>query len=139
MENNIIDGMILKMQKEDIDVGKFISECRQVRDGAQVVFVGCVRDDGMDALEIEAFVPAAEKDLKDIAAKTIEIYHVNSVNIIHRYGHLALGDTILVTIVGASHRGEGYDASRYIIERIKEQVPIWKQEFVNGKKGKWVH
>ena len=139
MDDNITDGMILRMQKEDIDVGKFISECRDIRDGAQVVFVGCVRDDGMEALEIEAFVPVAEKDLKDIAEKAIETYHVNSVNIIHRYGHLALGETILVTIVGASHRGEGYDASRYIIERIKEQVPIWKQEVVNGKRGEWVH
>ena len=129
---------ILRIQKEDIDIGKMIAETRSLADGAQLVFVGCVRDDGMEALEIEAFVPVAENDLQRISDECREKFGVNAVHIIHRYGHLALGETIVVIIICSAHRGEGYDASRYAIERLKELVPIWKQEIVNGEKGKWV-
>ena len=129
---------ILRIQKEDIDIGKLIAETRSPADGAQLVFVGCVRDDGIEALEIEAFVPVAEMDLQRISAECRERFGVNAVHIIHRYGHLALGETIVVIIVCSAHRGEGYDASRYAIERLKELVPIWKQEIVNGEKGNWV-
>ena len=131
--------MVLAVQKEDIDIGALISASRTHADGAQIVFIGCVRDDGMDALEIEAFVPVAEKDLAEIAADAKEKFHLNSVNIVHRYGRLALGETIVVIIVGAGHRPEAYEGSRYIIERLKERVPIWKQEITGDQKGAWVH
>ena len=129
---------ILRMQEEDIDIGMLIADTRSPKDGAQLVFLGCVRDDGMEALEIEAFVPAAEVDLKRIADECREKFGVRAVNIIHRYGHLAVGENIVVIIISAGHRKEAYDASRYAIERLKEVVPIWKQEIVNGEKGNWV-
>ncbi|HJJ73540.1 MAG TPA: molybdenum cofactor biosynthesis protein MoaE [Methanocorpusculum sp.] len=129
---------ILRMQTEDIDIGKLIADTRTPDDGAQLVLVGCVRDDGMEALEIEAFVPVAEEDLMRIANECRSNYSVNAVHIIHRYGHLKLGETIVVIIICSAHRQEGYEASRYAIERLKELVPIWKQEIVNGEKGKWV-
>ncbi|MBE6506630.1 MAG: molybdenum cofactor biosynthesis protein MoaE [Methanocorpusculum parvum] len=129
---------ILRMQTEDIDIGKLIEVTRSPVDGAQLVFVGCVRDDGMEALEIETFVPVAESDLKKISQECRENFGVNAVHIIHRFGHLKLGETIVVIIICSAHRQEGYEASRYAIERLKELVPIWKQEIVNGEKGKWV-
>lgn len=131
--------MVLSVQHEDIDVGALITASRTDADGAQLVFIGCVRDDGMDALEIEAFVPVAEKDLAEIAAEAKEQFHLNAVDIVHRYGRLSLGDTIVVIIVGAGHRPEAYEGSRYIIERLKEKVPIWKQEITGEQKGAWVH
>ncbi len=132
--------MVLALQKEDIDIGALISSSRTNNDGAQVVFVGSVRDDGnMDALEIEAFVPVAEKDLADIAEEAMNTFGLNSVDIIHRYGHLALGETIVVILVGAGHRSEAYEGSRFIIERLKEKVPIWKQELSGNAPGEWVH
>lgn len=129
---------ILRMQTGDFDIGALISETRSPEDGAQMVFVGCVRDDGLDALEIEAFVPVAERDLQMIADECREKFGVRAVHIIHRYGHLAVGENIVVIIVCSAHRGEGYEASRYAIERLKELVPVWKQEIVDGKKGNWV-
>lgn len=131
--------MVLCLQKEDIDIGALITASRTHADGAQLVFIGCVRDDGMDALEIEAFVPVAEKDLAEIAEDAKTQFHLNSVDIIHRYGRLALGETIVVILVGAGHRPEAYEGSRYIIERLKERVPIWKQEISGDLKGEWVH
>ncbi|MDO5845611.1 MAG: molybdenum cofactor biosynthesis protein MoaE [Methanocorpusculum sp.] len=132
------DAMILRMQTEDIDVGKLIADTRSHADGAQLVFIGTVRDDGMEALEVEAFVPVAEADLQMIAKEAVEKFGVRAVHIIHRFGRLSLGETIVVIVVCAGHRPEAYEASRYAIERLKERVPIWKQEIVNGEKGNWV-
>ena len=132
--------MVLALQKEDIDICAMITNSRTTNDGSQIVFIGCVRDDGeMDALEIEAFVPVAEKDLADIAEEAIKRFGLNSVDIIHRYGRLALGETILVILVGSAHRQEGYEGSRFIIEQLKEKVPIWKQELSGNAPGEWVH
>ena len=129
---------ILRLQTEDFDAGELIRETRDKADGAQLVFVGCVRDDGLEALEIEAFVPVAETDLRRIADECREKFGVRAVHIIHRYGHLAVGENIVIIIVCSVHREEGYAASRYAIERLKELVPVWKQEIVNGEKGNWV-
>jgi molybdopterin synthase catalytic subunit len=93
----------------------------------------------MDALKIESFVPIAEKDCAEIAAEAKEKFHLNSVDIVHRYGRLVLGETIVVIIVGAGHRSEAYAGSRHIIERLKKQVLIWKQEITSDKNGAWVH
>ena len=133
---------ILRLQKEDIDIARLLLESRDDADGAQLVFVGTVRNDAdsLSGLEIEAFVPAAEKDLADIAHEAEEKFGVRSVHIVHRYGYLSVGDVIVVTIICAAHRGEAYDASRFVIEKIKEKVPIWKKEVLsNGKQGEWVH
>ncbi|MBQ3569061.1 MAG: molybdenum cofactor biosynthesis protein MoaE [Methanocorpusculum sp.] len=129
---------ILRLQEEDFDIGALLSKTRDKADGAQLVFVGCVRDDGLEALEIEAFVPVAETDLQRIADECREKFGVRAVHIIHRYGHLKVGENIVIIIVCSAHRGEGYEASRYAIERLKELVPVWKQEIVNGEKGNWV-
>jgi molybdopterin synthase subunit MoaE len=59
------------------------------------------------------------------------------VDIIHRIGRLRVGENILVTVVSAGHRQEAYEGSRYIIEAIKEKVPIWKKEFRTGG-DRWV-
>ena len=129
---------ILRLQTEDFDAGALIRETRDKADGAQLVFVGCVRDDGLEALESEAFVPVAETDLQRIADECREKFGVRAVHIIHRYGHLKVGENIVIIIVCSGHREEGYAASRYAIERLKELVPVWKQEIVNGEKGNWV-
>lgn len=129
---------ILRVQKEDVDVNALITATRDAKDGAQLVFVGCVRDDGLEGLEIEAFVPAAEADLRKIADEAETIPGVRAVHIVHRYGKLAVGETIVVTIVCAAHRGEAYEASRLIIERIKEYVPIWKQELRKDGTKQWI-
>lgn len=131
--------MVTAMQKEDIDITALIKNSRRNDDGAQIVFIGTVRDDGnMDSLEIEAFTPVAEKDLAEISAEAVSKYNLNYADIIHRYGRLALGEVIVVILVGAGHRQEAYEGSRFIIEKIKEKVPIWKQEVSGEVKGKWV-
>lgn len=128
---------MISIQKEDIDIGALIQQSRDSRMGAQVVFVGTVRDDGIEAIEFEADRTTALADLTAIAAEATEKYGLFSVDIIHRDGTLPTGETILVIIAGAGHREEGFAGCRYIIEEIKRYVPIWKKDITAAGDSRW--
>jgi molybdopterin synthase catalytic subunit len=119
---------MISIQTEDVDIGALIAGAKQPGMGAIVVFDGIVRDDDIREMELEAYRDVAEKELAEIAAEATEKFHLLGVDIVHRVGRLRVGENILVIIVGAGHRGEAYEGSRFIIERIKAGVPIWKKE-----------
>jgi molybdopterin synthase catalytic subunit len=119
---------MISIQAEDVDIGALIAAAKQPGMGAIVVFDGIVRDDDIREMELEAYRDVAERELAEIAGEATEKFGLLGVDIIHRVGKLRVGENILVIIVGAGHRQEAYDGSRYIIERIKAGVPIWKKE-----------
>lgn len=128
---------MIAIQKEDVDVGKLIDAAKQLGTGAFVIFDGIVRDDDIVEMELEAYHDVALKELKRIAEEAKKIHNLLSVDIIHRIGRLAVGENILIIVVGAGHRAEAFDGCRFIIEAIKAGVPIWKKELrKNG--GRWV-
>ena len=102
--------------------------------GAIITFTGTVRDnargEGVSVLVYEAYEPAAEKQLAVIAGEIAARWPiaVEQVAIHHRIGRLEPGVASVVIAVAAAHRDEAYEASRHAIERIKEIVPIWKEE-----------
>ena len=128
---------MIAIQTDDIDIGKLVDGAKQRGTGAIVVFDGIVRDDDIREMELEAYRDVAEKELEGIAADAREKFGLLSVDIVHRVGRLKVGDNILVIVVGAGHRREAYEGSRFIIERIKAGVPIWKKEIRRGG-GSWV-
>jgi molybdopterin synthase catalytic subunit len=119
---------MISIQAEDVDIGALIAGAKQPGMGAIVVFDGIVRDDDIREMELEAYRDVAEKELEGIAAEAKALYGLLAVDIVHRVGRLRVGENILVIIVGAGHRREAYEGSRFIIERIKAGVPIWKKE-----------
>ena len=119
---------MIAIQHDDVDIGKLITNAKQRGMGAIVVFDGIVRDDDIREMELEAYQEVALKELEQIAADATKKYNLFSVDIIHRIGRLKVGENILIIIVGAGHRKEAYEGSRYIIETIKAGVPIWKKE-----------
>ena len=119
---------MISIQAEDVDIGALIAGAKRPGTGAIVVFDGIVRDDDIREMELEAYRDVAEKELAEIAGQAMEKFGLISVDIVHRVGRLRVGDNILVIVVGAGHRKEAYEGSRYIIERIKAGVPIWKKE-----------
>jgi len=88
-------------------------------------------------MDLEAYENVAVTELENIARKATEKYQLLHVDIIHRIGRLSVGENILVIVVSASHRNEAYEGSRYIIEAIKDGVPIWKKELTKDG-GRWV-
>ena len=105
--------------------------------GALVTFLGVVRDDGIEVMDLEAYEEVAVKEMETIRDEAFEKFPIEAVDIIHRIGRLRVGENILLIVVGAGHRKEAFDACEYILERIKQSVPIWKKEI--GKDGeRWV-
>lgn len=128
---------MIAIQTGDVDIGKLINEAKQRGTGAIVVFDGIVRDDDIQEMELEAYEEVAVPELEKIASEAKETYNLLSVDIIHRIGRLAVGENILVIVVGAGHRDQAYEGSRFIIEAIKAGVPIWKKELTKDG-GRWV-
>ncbi|HMA05096.1 MAG TPA: molybdenum cofactor biosynthesis protein MoaE [Methanomicrobiales archaeon] len=119
---------MISIQTGDVAIGALINRARRPGTGAIVVFDGIVRDDDIRAMELEAYRDVALAELEGIAEDARREFHLLTVDIVHRIGRLKVGDNILVIVVGAGHRKEAYEGSRYIIERIKAGVPIWKKE-----------
>ncbi|MET3210690.1 UNVERIFIED_CONTAM: molybdopterin synthase catalytic subunit [Paenibacillus sp. PvR008] len=100
--------------------------------GAVTVFTGHVREwtQGVRTLYLayEAYVPMAKKKLAEIGHEIEQKWEGTRVAIAHRIGELQIGDIAVVIAVSSPHRSDAYEANEYAIERIKEMVPIWKQE-----------
>ncbi|MFL2546584.1 MAG: molybdenum cofactor biosynthesis protein MoaE [Candidatus Rariloculaceae bacterium] len=111
--------------------------------GAFVAFEGWVRDhnDGqpVTALEYEAHETVATKEGERIVAEAIERFDILAAFGRHRVGRLEIGDCAVWVGVSAAHRGVAFDACRYIIDELKQRVPIWKKEhYVAGPSG-WIN
>ncbi len=130
-------GMI-SVTRDDFDVNEVIGRVRRPDMGALVTFLGVVRDDGgIDVMELEAYEEVAVREMEAIRDEAFVNYPIAAVEIIHRIGRLRVGENILLIVVGAGHRKEAFDACEYILERIKQSVPIWKKEI--GERGeRWV-
>lgn len=113
---------------DDFDIASLINQAKSPSSGAVVTFLGIVRNDGIELLELEVYEELAVKFLEEIRDSAIQKYDVESVDIIHRYGSLNVGDNIVLIIVSAGHRKEAFSACEFILEQLKESVPIWKKE-----------
>lgn len=120
--------MTVIITRDDFEPGLLIQGAKQRQMGAVVTFLGIVRDDGIEEIELEAYEEVALHDLLSIREEAIQKFSLLSAEIIHRIGVLRVGDNILLIIVGASHRQEAFMGCEYILERIKMTVPIWKKE-----------
>ncbi len=106
--------------------------------GGVVTFLGTTRNetDGRRVLylEYEAYEDMADKMLARIAQEISERWGITDVSIAHRFGRLEIGEVSLVVAVASPHRSEAFAACQYVVDRIKQDVPIWKKEvFENGE------
>lgn len=124
--------MMIVVSREDFSVDEVLRELRSKEVGALVTFVGVVRGHSegreVDRIEIQVYEEMAKAELEAIRRDAIDRYGVEEVAIVHRYGSLRVSENIMMIAVGAGHRPEAFDACRYVLERIKESVPIWKKE-----------
>ncbi|MEX0630344.1 MAG: molybdenum cofactor biosynthesis protein MoaE [Chloroflexota bacterium] len=110
--------------------------------GAVVTFVGRARnraDDGREVLELEyeAYPEMAEATLRAVAAEVANRWPGCAVAVMHRTGAVPIGDAAVAIVTAAPHRADAYEANRYVIEAIKQRLPIWKLErFADGTQWK---
>jgi molybdopterin synthase catalytic subunit len=111
-------------------------------DGAAILFLGTVREqnDGrpVNGLRYDAYVEMAEPVLRDIATEAAARAVSDRIAIVHRVGELAVGEVSVAIAVSSPHRDESFDAARYIIEQIKQRLPVWKHEHYEGGAARWL-
>lgn len=125
-----------------IDLAVLRERLLDQRAGGYVAFEGWVRDtnEGRSVrhLEYEAYPALAEKEGARIIAEANERFPIVAAACVHRTGDLDLKGIAVWVGVCAVHRGEAFDACRYIIDAVKHRVPIWKKEhYTDGNSG-WV-
>jgi molybdopterin synthase catalytic subunit len=126
-----------------IDTGSARRELLDLGAGGYASFEGWVRDhnEGQEVtrLEYEAFLELAVTEGDRIVAEAQRRFPIKHALCIHRVGELTLGDMAVWVGVSSAHRGEAFDACRFIIDEVKHRVPIWKKEhYRNGDSG-WVN
>lgn len=101
-------------------------------DGAYVQFVGVVRSHSrqreVTGLEYQAYVPMAEQQMLRLVSAVREKWGLASA-VLHRIGYIPVGEAAVVVCVASSHRAEAFEACRWLIDTLKNEVPIWKKEF----------
>ena len=125
-----------------IDVNALMAEVARTANGATLLFLGTVRDvnngRAITGMDYSAYTSLAERELADIVSEAATKYEADDIIVEHRIGTLALGDASVAIAVAHPHRGPAYDASRYVIEQLKQRVPIWKLEHYTDGTREWV-
>ncbi|NVO67140.1 molybdenum cofactor biosynthesis protein MoaE [Methanofollis tationis] len=129
---------MIDVRHDDFNINEMIERAKDPSMGALVTFLGVVRDDEIERIELEAYREAAVQELEAIRNEAFAAHEIASVAIVHRIGPLQVGENILLIIVGAGHRREAFAACEYILEEIKRRLPIWKKEFEKGGGTRWV-
>jgi molybdopterin synthase catalytic subunit len=134
-------GAITALSQGPIDVAALEAAVAGGGHGALVTFVGRARDTaddgrGVQELEYEAFDQMALATLDEIAGEAEKQWPV-AVAVVHRTGVVPIGEAAVAIVTAAPHRAEAYESNRFVIEAIKERLPIWKRErFADGSEWK---
>jgi molybdopterin synthase catalytic subunit len=131
-------GEFYQITRDPIDIQKISRAMLRGEDGAVCVFEGVVRNNSKGRrtrhLVYEGYEPMALKKLEEIGSFVRGAWDIDGIAIIHRLGHMEIGETSVAVIVTSAHRRPSFDACHYAIDKLKKVVPIWKKEvFEDGE------
>jgi molybdopterin synthase catalytic subunit len=126
-----------------IDVGEVLAAVQSPQAGATVLFLGTTRQFTGPrqtlSLAYEAYEAMARRQLGDMADEAARRWGLCGCAVVHRLGEIAVGETSVAIAVSAAHRDAAFDAGKWLIDRIKQVVPIWKEECLVDGSRQWVH
>jgi molybdopterin synthase catalytic subunit len=133
----------VQLTRDPIDYAAVVERVRSTRSGAVVLFLGTVREmsegRSVDGLTYEAHVEMARRTIEGILDEAAARWPLDSAAVVHRWGELALGDVAVAVAAASAHRAPAFESARWIMDRIKESAPIWKQEHWRDGGASWVH
>lgn len=122
----------VEVTKVPLSVERYQSLVVSPECGAVCLFVGVVREVTGDkitlSLQYEAYEEMAVNQMRKVAAQMLEKWPMARIALGHRVGHLGINEASVVVAVATPHRAESFEAARFGIDTLKEQVPIWKKE-----------
>jgi len=137
LDKSIGEPTNVSLTREVIDADCLVAAAKRPEDGAVVVFDGIVRNHSRGRetlyLEYEGYEEMAVRQMKELAEQAHSKFAIRHVTLVHRLGRLEIGESSVLIIVASAHRAAAYEASRWIIDTLKQTVPIWKKEvFADG-------
>jgi len=129
--------VVVALTREAIDADRIVAAAKNGEDGAVVVFDGIVRNHSRGRrtlhLDYEAYEVMAVGEMRELGRKARERFGVRQVTMVHRLGRLEIGETSVLIVVASAHRSAAFEACRWLIDTVKQTVPIWKKEtFADG-------
>jgi molybdopterin synthase catalytic subunit len=134
---------MVDLTHEPLDVSAIVSRVSTPRAGAIALFLGTTRgvtDDRCTAsLDYECYPAMATSKLEELEREARRRWPILECHVVHRLGHLKVGEASVAVAVSTPHRDDAFAAARWLIDTIKEVVPIWKKENWTDGTSEWVH
>ena len=136
-------GHFFALTRQPIDTRALTEMVRRGEDGAVIAFEGVVRNNSKGRatlfLDYECYEEMAHRKLAELEAEARRRWPLLGTAIVHRLGHLELGEASVAVAVSAAHRGAAFAAGQWLIDTLKEVVPIWKRENWSDGASQWIH
>jgi molybdopterin synthase catalytic subunit len=134
---------MVSLTSQPIDVSALLAAAHQPEAGAVLLFLGTSRKftHGRETLELhyEAYAKMAERELEKLEAEARRRWPLAACAIVHRLGRVPLAEASVAVVVSSAHRDDAFVAGRWLIDTLKQTVPIWKQERWADGTVEWVH
>ncbi|HYO08898.1 MAG TPA: molybdenum cofactor biosynthesis protein MoaE [Tepidisphaeraceae bacterium] len=135
----------VELRADALDAAAASAFVADPRGGGIAVFAGTTRAerhaDGREllALDYEAYREMAAGQMRDLAARARQRWPILKLALLHRTGRVGLAEPSVVIAVSTPHRGESFEACRFLIDTLKQEVAVWKREVWSDGSGTWVH
>lgn len=134
---------MVELTNDVIDMSKVLASVESPQAGAIVLFAGTTREftDGKrtESLDYECYPDMATQELGKLEQQARERWPIVGCSIVHRLGHLQIGEASVAIAVSSPHRKAAFEAGQWIIDTLKQLVPIWKKENWEDGTFEWVH
>ena len=134
---------MIQQNHEPIDSNQALASVQSPHAGAVVLFLGTTREftagRQTESLDYESYGEMAASKLEELEQQARQQWALTEVTIVHRLGHLEIGEASVAIAVSAPHRKDAFTAGQWLIDTLKEIVPIWKKENWADGTSEWVH
>lgn len=134
---------MVELTQDPIDAAHVLQRVQRAEAGAVVLFLGITRQftSGRETTELryEAYEEMAERELAQLEAQARTRWPLVECVIVHRLGLVPLAEASVAIAVSSPHRAAAFEAGQWLIDALKETVPIWKQEHWSDGQTEWVH
>jgi molybdopterin synthase catalytic subunit len=133
---------LAELRAEPLSTDEVLAAVSDPAAGGVALFAGTVRDHdggrGVVRLSYTAH-PTAAAEMSRVAEKVAAGFGVRALAAVHRTGDLAIGEVAVVAAAACAHRAEAFEACRALIDSLKHEVPIWKQQWFADGSSEWVN
>lgn len=134
---------MVALTDEPIDSQAILEQVQSPRAGAVVLFLGTTREltagRRTQSLDYECYPEMAAKKLAELESEARRRWELVECVIVHRLGHLEIGEASVAVAVSSAHRRAAFEAGQWLIDTLKQTVPIWKKENWADGTTDWVH